>query len=162
MSCNPRRTHNRQVFLPLAVALFHTALNRRSIIALYNPQNTHLRSVLDFMVHAAFRGSTRYILPALFLCASGFLIDWQANLLRSSYICPIATGAVRLIPRLQWVGLVFDCVLVFLLYTLFDARWTSERDRSPSAPGYDNHLLIVGSAFCVSCCLPVHRSSAEY
>ncbi|KAF2105805.1 hypothetical protein BDV96DRAFT_694595 [Lophiotrema nucula] len=150
------------VFLPLAVALFHTALNRRSIIALYNPQNTHLKSILDFMVHAAFRGSTRYILPALFLCASGFLIDWQANLLRSSYICPITTGGVRLIPRLQWVGLMVDCVIVFLLYTLFDARWTSERDRSPSVTGYDNHLLLVGLAFCISAAILVLSGIVVY
>lgn len=100
----------------------------------------------------------------MFLCASGLLIDWRANVLRSSYICPLATGAVSTIPRLQWIGLMVDCVVVFLLYTLFDARWTSERDRSSSATGYDNHLLLVGFAFCVSGQLSTqsHASVADH
>ena len=124
--------------------------------------------------------STRYIVPAVLLSISSFLVLTKTSALRSTYICPVSNSTAVLIPALQFVGFVLDTVIVQLLYRLLDDgispvdEWTIQLQDGTSnnlligltfivriaSASHDSYLCITG--FIVSpgcywhCCIPCH------
>jgi len=119
-------------FLPLVLALFHgfrdTSNPRQSPAwSADSPRPSHRDRFVHFFLH----GPTRYILPSLLLSISSFLVTLRTSALRSTYICPTATSAASLIPKLQFLGFLVDCIVVLLLYRLID-EGRSQSDHPPA------------------------------
>jgi hypothetical protein len=136
-------------FLPLVLALFHgfrdTSPRQTPAWSADSPPASHRDRFVHFFLH----GPTRYILPSLLLSISSFLVTLRTSALRSTYICPTATSAALLIPRLQFMGFLLDCILVLLLYRLIEeGRSQAEQPLADSRDGTSINGLI-GLTFTV-------------
>jgi hypothetical protein len=136
-------------FLPLVLALFHGFRDTSPRQTPAWSADSPAVSYRDRFVHFFLHGPTRYILPSLLLSISSFLVTLRTSSLRSTYICSTATSAASLIPKLQFLGFVFDCIVVLLLYRLVDeGRSQSQQPFPESRDGMSINGLI-GFTFVV-------------
>ncbi|KAF1998817.1 glycosyltransferase family 90 protein [Amniculicola lignicola CBS 123094] len=138
--------HSPAAFLLLALALFHGRRDIRDLIfqskaaAFEAPQSMH---------YALFRASTRYILPAWLLSTASFLVTTRGPWVRTTFICPMATGEARLTPKLQLLGFFLDCVCLIVFYVLVEdpgRRLDGKSERNTSSRG----VVVVGFVIVMS------------
>ncbi|KAJ4291674.1 hypothetical protein N0V90_009569 [Kalmusia sp. IMI 367209] len=140
-------------FLPLVLALFHAFRPPKDrplpAWSADSPPTTYLDRFVHFFLH----GPTRYILPSFLLAISSFITTLRTSVLRSTYICPISTSAASLVPKLQLLGFLIDCIVVLILYRLVD-EGISQSENNPPEPkdGTTVHGLI-GFTFIASALL---------
>lgn len=101
-------------------------------------------------MHFFLHGQTRYILPSLLLAISSFITTLRTSVLRSTYICPASTSAASLVPKLQLLGFVLDCIVVLLLYRLVDEGLSQSENTSPEPKDGTTIHGLIGFTFIVS------------
>lgn len=100
-------------------------------------------------MHFFLHGPTRYILPSLLLAIGSFVTTLKTAALRSTYICPVATSAASVIPKLQFLAFLVDCALGLLLYRLIDEGLSQAEN--PPAESNDRASVnsLIGFTFIV-------------
>ena len=81
--------------------------------------------------------------PASLVACANVLASMASSTLRSTSICPIATGKITFVPVLQFIGLFLDFFILESLGHLLDA---SRSDRYMTGR---KRLLVTGSIFLV-------------
>jgi hypothetical protein len=122
----------------------------------HRPPN-RLERVLEFV----YDGSTRYILPAVLLSVSSFLVVLKTGTLRSTYICPVANSTAATIRTLQFFGFLVDCLVAQALYRLVDDGISPPDDWTIHLKDGTSNQLLVGLTLIVRS-LDVHSSKANY
>ena len=146
-------------WVPLVVALAHCVRHPAQRHYPAWSADTRPRSLFDRIVFFFYSPSTRYIVPALLLAISTFLVALKTSSLRSTYICPVANSAATTIPSLQFAGFLLDCLIAQLLYRLVDDgvspadEWTIQLRHGPS------NNMLVGLTFIVRILLTLHKST---
>ncbi|KAH9869089.1 hypothetical protein J1614_008166 [Plenodomus biglobosus] len=139
-------------FLPLVLALYHSIRHPSQRQYPAWSADSRPRTLLDRVYSFVVDGSTRYIIPALLLSISSFLVNLKTGALRSTYICPTAsaTATATAIPSLQFVGFLLDCLIVQILYRFVDDAISPPDDWTIHLhDGTSNHFLI-GLTFIAS------------
>ncbi|KAF1946861.1 hypothetical protein EJ02DRAFT_418207 [Clathrospora elynae] len=130
-------------FLPLVLALYHSI--RHPSQRQYPAWSADARppARLDRVSSFIFDGSTRYIVPAILLSISSFLVVIKSSTVPSTYICPLANSTATTIPSVQFFGFLLDCLIVLLVYRLLDDGIASADDWTIHLQdGTSNHLLV--------------------
>ena len=89
------------------------------------------------------RQTWRNLSPAFLVACAHVLASMASSTLRSTSICPIATGKIAFVPVLQYIGLFLDFFILESLGYLLEA---SRGDRYMTGR---KRLLVVGSIFLV-------------
>ncbi|KAF2877603.1 hypothetical protein BDV95DRAFT_481463 [Massariosphaeria phaeospora] len=134
-------------FLPLVLAVHHSSRYSRSSSWNSDPPPT---APLEYLVHFAFHGTTRYILPAFLLSISSFLTTWKTSALQSTYICPLSNSAASTIPKLQFLGFLFDCTVALVLYNLIDDGVAQTVDNAVELSDRATNNVLIGLTFTAS------------
>ncbi|KAF2636833.1 hypothetical protein P280DRAFT_459150 [Massarina eburnea CBS 473.64] len=143
-------------FLPLVLALYHgfrdsdPSARPPPVWSAASPATSPATSCLDRFVNFFLHGQTRYILPSLLLAVSSFLTTLKTSALRSTYICPTVTSSAFVVPKLQFLGFVVDCIVVLVLYRLVDEGVV--QSDSPPAESQDATTIhaLIGYTFIAS------------
>ncbi|KAF2442837.1 glycosyltransferase family 90 protein [Karstenula rhodostoma CBS 690.94] len=137
-------------FLPLLLALFHAYRTPKDRSQPAWSAESSSVTHLDRFVHFFLYGTTRYILPSLLLAISSFITTLRTSVLRSTYICPASTSAASLVPKLQFLGFLVDCILVLLLYRLVDEGLSQSESNSPEPKDGTTVHGLIGFTFIAS------------
>lgn len=84
-----------------------------------------------------------YILPAALLGGSSIYTTVNADVLRSTYICPNSTSAQTIVPFLQLLAVISDCYVLISLETICRRRPANAAINLNLAP------MLLGSTFLV-------------
>ncbi|PSN69396.1 hypothetical protein BS50DRAFT_675553 [Corynespora cassiicola Philippines] len=134
-------------FIPLVLALFHSLRqsnnHRRAPAWVDAPERLQLDRITDFVL----QGSTRYIIPSLLLAFSSFLAGIKASVLRTTFICPVSDASAVLVPNLQFLGFVFDCAIVLVLYRLIEDGIPQNDEAAGESRDSAAINMLIGSTF---------------
>ncbi|KAF1838277.1 hypothetical protein BDW02DRAFT_565094 [Decorospora gaudefroyi] len=139
-------------FLPLVAALYHSLRHPslRQYPAWSADPRPRTQPQLDRLSAFIFDASTRYIAPSLLLSISSFLVIIKSGTLRSTYICPTANSTATIVPSLQGLAFLLDCLLVQLIYRLVDDGIAPPDDWTIHLQDGTSNLLLVGLTLVAS------------
>ncbi|KEF63809.1 uncharacterized protein A1O9_01787 [Exophiala aquamarina CBS 119918] len=118
-------TDNAEVFLPFLIALYDAARSQKwrtlqgekqsdpSFFGLARRVTGPIQRPISTWI---LQPRTRYLLP-LFLIASGcYLVQGMWHSSTTTYICPIVTGELKIIPLFQFLALLLDFLIAIIVY----------------------------------------------
>ncbi|KAF2626426.1 glycosyltransferase family 90 protein [Macroventuria anomochaeta] len=130
-------------FIPVVLALYHSIRHPSQRQYPAWSADSRPKTLLERVVNFTYGDSTRYIVPAILLSISSFLVLIKTSALRSTYICPVSNSTAALVPTLQFVGFVLDTIVVQSLYRLVDDGISPVDDWTIQLQdGTSNNLLI--------------------
>ena len=104
-----------QGLIPFILSVYiywHNRSGRKEDDNLHGPEDalrTSRNAVLDCL---------KYTGPPGLMSGANILASIVSSSARSTYICPVATGAIEAIPFLQWLGLILDCFILISIGNL--------------------------------------------